>query len=106
MKITITKFGNIEVEKQKFQEQKIPISTTKKKKQILIKQQYLKSSFLSKKELNILLATKIPKKLNLYVYFSQKQVHTEKTKYVSFLKKGDKLLEKYGKKLKIVSKRI
>ena len=29
MKITITKFGNIEVEKQKFQEQKIPISTKK-----------------------------------------------------------------------------
>ena len=32
-----------------------------------------------KKDLNIVLATKIIKKLDLYVYFSQKLVHIEKT---------------------------
>ena len=32
-----------------------------------------------KKDLSILLATKMVKKLDLYVYFSQKWVHIEKT---------------------------
>ena len=34
---------------------------------------------LGKKDLNILLVTKMLKKINLYVYFSQKCLHIEKT---------------------------
>ena len=34
---------------------------------------------LGKKDLNILLVTKMLKKINLYVYFSQKWLHIEKT---------------------------
>ena len=48
-----------------------------------------------KKDLNTLLATKMLKKLSVYLYFYQKWPHIEKTKYVSFLIKDDKLLEKY-----------
>ena len=56
-----------------------------------------------KKDLNILLVAKMLKKLNLYLYFSQKWLHTEKTlmklnTYLfSFLIKDDELLEKYNK---------
>ena len=39
---------------------------------ILIKDLYLTKSLLGKKDLNTLLATKIVKKLDLYVYLSQK----------------------------------
>ena len=45
------------------------------------------------------MATKMLKKIDLYVYFSQKWVHIEKTdetKYTSFLINDDELLEKYN----------
>ena len=50
------------------------------------------------KKLNISLPWKMLKTLSLYVYFSPKWVHIEKasTKYMSFLIKDDKLLEKYN----------
>ena len=51
-----------------------------------------------KKDLNVLFATKILKKIDLYVYFSQKWMHRkdfDETKYMSFLIKNDELLEKH-----------
>ena len=55
---------------------------------------------MSKNGLNISLATKMLRKLSLYVYFYQKMIATRKyfneTKYMSFLIKDDKLLEKYN----------
>ena len=75
-KKTIVKFGDIEIEKQNFHQHKRPILI---KIQVLIKQQYLKRSPLVKMILNISLATKMLKTLDLYVYFSQKQVHMEET---------------------------
>ena len=68
-KKTIVKFGDTEIEKQNFHQHKRPISI---KLQALIKQQYLKRSPLVKMVLNISLATKMLKTLDLYVYFSQK----------------------------------
>ena len=56
-----------------------------------------------KKDFDILLATKIFKKLDLYLYFSQKWVYMNETKYMSFLIKD---VELFGKKLKIVSTKI
>ena len=52
-----------------------------------------------KKDLNILYATKMLKKLDLNVYFNQKWVHiekTDKTKYMSLFIKDDELLEKHN----------
>ena len=52
-----------------------------------------------KKDLNISLATKTLKKLDLYVYFSQKWEHIGETLMklnISFLIKDDELLEKYN----------
>ena len=59
-----------------------------------------------KRVLNISLTTKMLKKLDLYVYFSQKWGHVKETLMklnMSFLIKDDEVLEKFGKKLKIVS---
>ena len=54
-----------------------------------------------KKDLNTLLATKILKKLEFYVYFSRKWLHIEKT-WWKFEIKDDELLSKvksYNKKI-------
>ena len=71
MEKTITKFWDSEIKKQIFHQTKRPISI---KIQILIKQQYLIRSIPVKTDLNISLATKMLKKLDLDVYFFQKRV--------------------------------
>ena len=48
-----------------------------------------------KKDLNISLPTRVPKKLDRYVYFSQNWAHveeTDETKYMPLLIKDDELL--------------
>ena len=54
---------------------------------------------MSKNISNVLLVTKMFKKLDLYAHFFQKWVHVEEifneTKSTSFLIKDNKLLEKY-----------
>ena len=64
-KKTIIKFGDTEIQKQKFHQYKgrIAIKIIDINKIVVL---------LVKKGLNILLATKMLKKLDLYVYFSQK----------------------------------
>ena len=69
MEKTVTKFCDSEIEKQIFHQNKTPISV---KIQILIKQQYLVRPISVKIDLNISLATKILKKLDLDAYFFQK----------------------------------
>ena len=55
-------------------------------------------SLFVKKDLNISLATKMLWKLDLYVYYSQKwrayRRDFDKTKYIHFIIKDDKLFEK------------
>ena len=59
----------------------------------------------------IFLVTKMLKKINLYVYFSRKWMHIEKTLMklsICFFDKDDKLLEntmKFGENVRIVSKK-
>ena len=53
-----------------------------------------------KEDLNILLVTKMLKKLNLYVFYSQKWLHIERILmklniYISFLIKDNELLGKH-----------
>ena len=54
-----------------------------------------------KKDLNIFSATKMIRKIDLFVYFSQKMTACRKdfdeTKFMSFLIEDDELLEKYNK---------
>ena len=64
----VIKFGDIEIQKQKFHQHKAPISI----KNIDINKIILIRFLLVKRLLNISLATKMVKKLNPYVYFSQK----------------------------------
>ena len=63
-----------------------------------------------RKDSKILLAAEKLKKLDLYVYFSEKmnacRKDFDKTKCVSFLIKDDKLLEKYNKICEKVSNAI
>ena len=65
----VLKFGDIEIEKQKFHKHKEPISI-----KIIDINKITVSNKISfgKKDLNILLATRMLKKLDLYIYFSQK----------------------------------
>ena len=69
MEKTVIKFGNIEIQKRKFHQHKRPISI----KNVDINKRFVsnKVSF-GKKGFKYLLATKILKKLDLYVYLSQK----------------------------------
>ena len=63
----ITKFEDIEIQKKIFYEHKRPISTNK----IEINKIVVSNNVsLVKKDLNLLLATKIPKKSGLYIYWS------------------------------------
>ena len=72
----IIKFGDIEIQKQKIHQHKEPISI----KNIYTNKIVVSNKVpLAKKDLNILLATKMLKKLGLYVYFYQKWVHIETT---------------------------
>ena len=65
------KFGDIEIQKQRFHLYK---------EAILMENIHInKRSLFVKKDLNISLATKMLKKLGLYVYFYQKLVHIEKS---------------------------
>ena len=63
--------------------------------QILIKQWGPIRSLLVKESLKISLATKMLKKLDLYVYFCPKWLHKDfdKTKFMSFLIKDDELVK-------------
>ena len=76
MKKTTIKFDDLEIQKQNFHQHIRPISV----KNVDINKVVVsnKLSF-GKNDLNTLLAKKIIKKLDLYVYFSQKCVHMEKT---------------------------
>ena len=67
MENIIIKFDDIKIPKQKFHQHKRPISI---KNVVLMKQLYLIKSLLEKKGLNILLAMKMLKKLDIGVYFS------------------------------------
>ena len=63
---------------------------------------------LVKKDLDISLTTKMLKKLDLYLGFSQKLVHIEMTLIklnILLLIKDDELLEKYNEKVKNSLKR-
>ena len=71
MEKTIIKFGDIEKKKKKIHQHKRPISI--KKIQILIEKQYLVRSALVKRVLNISLATKFFKKIDLKHIFSKKE---------------------------------
>ena len=72
----VIKIDDIEIEKEKFHQHKE--TTSIKKIEILIQEQYPIRSLLVKKDLNILLASRMLKKLDLYVYFCQKWLHIEK----------------------------
>ena len=66
---TITKFGDIEIQKQKFHQRKGPISI----KNIDINKIVVSNKiYFGKKDLNISLATKMLKKLDPCAYFSPK----------------------------------
>ena len=66
---TITKFGDIEIQKQKFHQRKGPISI----KNIDINKIVVSNKiYFGKKDLNISLATKMLKKLDPCIYFSPK----------------------------------
>ena len=66
---TITKFGDIEIQKQKFHQHKGPISI----KNIDINKIVVSNKiYFGKKDLNISLATKMLKKLDPCAYFSPK----------------------------------
>ena len=69
IKKTITKFGDIEIQKQKFHQHKGPISI----KNIDINKIVVSNKiYFGKKDLNISLATKMLKKLDPCAYFSPK----------------------------------
>ena len=70
MEKAVIKFGDIEIRKQNFHRHKRPFSI--KNIDINKKGVSKKVFFSKKKELNISLAIKMLKKLDLYVYFSQK----------------------------------
>ena len=104
----IIKFGNIEMQKQKFHQHKRPISI----KYIDINWIVVsnKVSF-GKKDFKYVIGYKHVKKLDFYPYFSQKWVHLEKTLMkLNICVFGQKMMNywknriKFGKKLKIVSK--
>ena len=80
MEKTIIKFGDIEIKKQKFHQHKGPISM----KDIDINKIVAsnKVSF-GKKGFKCFLATKMLRKLDLYVYFSQKMSAYRKTIYIN-----------------------
>ena len=66
---TVTKFGDIEIQKQKFHQHKGPISI----KNIDINKIVVSNKiYFGKKDLNISLATKMLKKLDPCAYFSPK----------------------------------
>ena len=69
-KKTVIKFGDIEIHKQELHQHEGPISI--KKMDINKMGVSNKVCFGKKKDLNILLATKMLKKLSPYVYFSPK----------------------------------
>ena len=69
MEKTITKFGGIDIQKQNFHQHKIPISIKNVDINKLVTSNKVS---LGKKDINTSLATKILRKLDLYVYFSQK----------------------------------
>ena len=92
----VIEFGDNEIEKHKFHYQKNPISIDGID---LIKYRYPARFCLVKRVLNILLNTKIAKKL-LYIIPPKMSGYTQsfnETKYMSFLIRDDKLLEKYNK---------
>ena len=103
MEKTIIKFGDIEIQKQKLQQNKV---TTLIKNididKIVVSN---KVSFGKRRDLNISLATKMLAKLDPYAYFSQKWVHIEKTlmklniylssqKMINYQKKYSEIWEK------------
>ena len=74
MEKTITKFEDIEIQKQKLNQHKRPILI----KQVDIDRRVVYNRFLLvKKDLNNLLVTKMLKELKFYVYFSPKCVRIE-----------------------------
>ena len=70
---TIIKFGDIKIKIKIFHQYKRPISIDN----IDVKQQFLRRSLLTSIDLNVSLATRILKKLELYSYFFQKGMHIE-----------------------------
>ena len=107
--IKVKKFGNIEIQRQTFYQHKEPIS---------IKNLYINKLVVSykvpfgKKDWNIVLASKILKRLDLYIYIflpkmSASKKGFDKPKYVFFfLIKDDKMkiVMKFGENWKISSK--
>ena len=108
MEKAIIKFDDIEIQKQKFHQHKGPISI----KNVDIDKIAVsdKVPFGKKKDLNILLVTKMLQKLNLHVFFSQKWLHIEKIlmklNMYPFLIKDNELLEEYNENWKSVSNAI
>ena len=93
----VINFDDIEIQKQKFHQHKQPISI----KNIDINKIVLSNKASSgEKGFNILLATKMLKKLYLLCIFLLKmsayRKEFDENKYMSFLIKGDELLEKYN----------
>ena len=76
MEKTIIKFEDIEIEEQKFHQYKRSIPIKKIDINNIVVSN--KTSF-GKKVLNVSLAIKMLKKLDVYAYFFQKWVHVEKT---------------------------
>ena len=103
----ITKFGDIEIKKQKFQQNKRPVSM----KNIDINKMVVsnKVSF-NKTGFKYFIGYKDAKKRYLYVYFSEKNSayrrDFDETKYISFLIKDDELFEKYSEILEKVENNI
>ena len=105
----IIKFGNIEMQKQKFHQHKRPISM----KNIDINWIGVSNEIsFGKKDFKYVIGYKRVKKLDFYPYFSQKWVHLEKTLMkLNICVFGQKMMNywknriKFGKKLKIVSKK-
>ena len=101
MEKTFIKFDDIEIEKQKFNQHKRPISI---KIQMLIKQQYVIRSLFVKKRPYWLQRCK---KLDLYVYFCQQRVHIEDPlmkinkclMYIHCLNKRQQIIEKIERNL-------
>ena len=104
MEKIIIKFDDIKIAKQKYHQDKRPISIKNVNIDKII---VCNKVLLVKKDLNILLAMKMPEKLDLYMYFSPKCMHIEKplmklNSYLflridnELLEKDNELLEKYN----------
>ena len=94
MEKTITVFGDIEIKKRKFHQNKNPISINN----IDIKKIVSNKASFGKKGFKCFIGCKDAKKLDLYGYFFQKWVYIEETLMklnMSYLIKEDELLEKY-----------